>query len=133
MPKAEFDIGFYIPNSPLNRIVMKLSEQAVSAIARALINDHNALSKSLAFWTAPGRAKRLSGRHVEAIARDLRENADALIQLADSIAPLAQATRRLRIHHQTRLDKSDRNRTRPSTQAEISRSIPSLTITSCCS
>jgi len=66
---------------------MKLSEQAVSAIARALINDHKTLSKSLAFWTAPGRAKQLAGRHVEAIARDLRENADALIELADGIAP----------------------------------------------
>lgn len=66
---------------------MTLSETTISAIARALLNDRKALSKSLAFWTASGRAKQLAGRHVEAITRDLRENASALVELADGIAP----------------------------------------------
>lgn len=66
---------------------MTLSETTISAIARALLNDRKALSKSLAFWTASGRAKQLAGRHIEAITRDLCENASALIELADGIAP----------------------------------------------
>lgn len=66
---------------------MTLSEQTISAIARALLNDRKALSKSLVFWSASGPAKLLAGQHVEAITRDLRENAFALAELADGLAP----------------------------------------------
>jgi hypothetical protein len=66
---------------------MILSEQTISAIARALLNDRKALSKSLVFWSATGPAKQLAGQHVEAITRDLRENASALVELADTVAP----------------------------------------------
>lgn len=66
---------------------MTLSETTISAIARALLNDRKALSKSLLFWSAPGPAKQLAGQHVDAITRDLRENANALVELADGLAP----------------------------------------------
>lgn len=66
---------------------MTLSETTISAIVRALLNDRKALSKSLAFWSAPGPAKQLAGQHVEAITRDLQENAKSLIELADAVAP----------------------------------------------
>ena len=66
---------------------MTLSETTISAIARALRNDRKALSKSLVFWSAPGRAKQLAGRHVESITRDLQENAIALVELANDAAP----------------------------------------------
>jgi hypothetical protein len=66
---------------------MKFSEKTVGAIARALINDRKALSKSLAFWSAPGRSQQLAGQHVETISRDLQENAGALAELAEAVAP----------------------------------------------
>lgn len=65
---------------------MTLSEQTISAIARALLNDRKALAKSHAYWSAPGR-RRISGQHIEAIARDQRDNALALVELADGLAP----------------------------------------------
>lgn len=65
---------------------MSLSEKTISAIARALLNDRKALDKSLAYWSAPGR-RRVSGKHIAAISRDLRENATALVELADGLAP----------------------------------------------
>ncbi len=66
---------------------MTLSETTISAIARALLNDRKTLAKSLAFWGSSSRAKQLAGQHVGAITRDLQENAEALIELADAIAP----------------------------------------------
>lgn len=66
---------------------MTLSEKTISAIARALLNDRKALSKSLAFWSSSGPAKQLAGQHVDAITRDLNENANALVELANGPAP----------------------------------------------
>lgn len=66
---------------------MNLSEKAVSAIVRALLNDRKTLLKSLVFWNARGPAKQLARQHVEAITRDLSENANALAELADGVAP----------------------------------------------
>ncbi|MFC5551779.1 hypothetical protein [Massilia aerilata] len=66
---------------------MTLSETTISAIARALLNDRKALSKSLVFWSAPGRTKQLADQHVDAIDRDLQENASALVELANGAAP----------------------------------------------
>jgi FPC/CPF motif-containing protein YcgG len=66
---------------------MTLSETTIGAITRALLNDRKALSKSLVFWSAPGPAKLLAGQHVHAIDRDLRENASALVELANNLAP----------------------------------------------
>jgi hypothetical protein len=66
---------------------MTLSETTISAIARALLNDRKALSKSLVFWNSPGPAKQLAGQHINAITRDLRENAGALVELANGVAP----------------------------------------------
>lgn len=66
---------------------MTLSEQTISAIARALLNDRKTLAKSLVFWNATSARQQLAGRHVDAITRDLRDNADALVELADGLAP----------------------------------------------
>lgn len=65
---------------------MTLSEQSVSAIARALLNDRRALAESLEFWSASGRARRYPNRHA-AIVADLDENASALAELAEVFAP----------------------------------------------
>lgn len=65
---------------------MTLSEQTVSAIARALLNDRKALAESLEFWSDPGRARRYPNRHA-AIVADLDENASALAELAEQFAP----------------------------------------------
>jgi hypothetical protein len=66
---------------------MTLSEQTISAIARALLNDRKALAKSLAFWNVTSSRQQLAGQHVESITRDLKENACALVELADGPAP----------------------------------------------
>lgn len=66
---------------------MKLSEQTVSAIARALLNDRKKISEDMAFWNGRIRAG-LTGKHyVNELTANLQENANALIELADSIAP----------------------------------------------
>lgn len=65
---------------------MTLSEQSVSAIARALLNDRKTLVESLEFWSDPGRARRYPNRHA-AIVADLDENASALAELAEGFAP----------------------------------------------
>jgi hypothetical protein len=66
---------------------MKLSETTVSSIVRALLHDRKSLSKSLGFWNVPGPRQGIAGTHVDAITRDLRDNAKALAELADEIAP----------------------------------------------
>ena len=65
---------------------MTLSEEAVSAIARALLNDRKTLDDSLAFWSAPGRMRRYPNSSA-AISDELRENASALAELANAFAP----------------------------------------------
>lgn len=66
---------------------MTFSEKTIGAIARALLNDRKALSKSLAFWSIPGPRQQIAGQHVAAITRDMAENAGALVELGDGVAP----------------------------------------------
>lgn len=66
---------------------MTLSEQTISAIARALLNDRRALSTGRAFWGDPGLRAHIARQHLESISRDLLENARALSELANSCAP----------------------------------------------
>ena len=65
---------------------MTLSEQSISAIARALLNERKALDESLWFWSAPGRIRRYPHSGA-AISHELHENARALTDLADAHAP----------------------------------------------
>lgn len=66
---------------------MTLSEQTISAIARALLNDRRALSTGRAYWGDPGLRQQIARQHLESLSRDLLENAQALVELADSCAP----------------------------------------------
>lgn len=61
---------------------MKLSEHTISAIARALLDARRDLSKQLAYW----RECQYTA-HVDLVTTELRENANALAELADAIAP----------------------------------------------
>lgn len=65
---------------------MILSEQTISAVVRALLSDRKVLLKSHAYWSAPGR-RRIAGQHVDAVNRDLSENARALAEIAEGLAP----------------------------------------------
>lgn len=65
---------------------MTLSEQSISAIARALLNERKALDESLSFWSTPGRIRRYPHSGA-AINHELHENASALVELADAHAP----------------------------------------------
>lgn len=65
---------------------MTLSEQSISAIARALLNERKALDESLAFWSTPGRIRRYPHSGA-AISHELHENASALAELANAHAP----------------------------------------------
>jgi hypothetical protein len=58
------------------------TEHAISAIARALLNDRRDLSLQLAYWQGHGYAG-----HARVITAELQANADALTELADAIAP----------------------------------------------
>lgn len=64
---------------------MTLSEQTISAIARALLNERKALDESLAFWSTPGRTRRYPHSGA-AISHELHENASALVELAEAHA-----------------------------------------------
>ncbi len=61
---------------------MKLTEHAISAIVRALLNDRRDLSVQLAYWQGHGYAG-----HARVINAELRANADALTELAAIVAP----------------------------------------------
>jgi len=61
---------------------MKLSEHTISAIARALLDARRDLSKQLTYWR-----ERQYTAYVDLITTDLRVNANALTELADTIAP----------------------------------------------
>jgi hypothetical protein len=58
------------------------TEQTVSAIARALLNDRRDLSTQLAYWKVQGYAG-----HARFISAELKANADALTELAAAVAP----------------------------------------------
>jgi hypothetical protein len=61
---------------------MRFSERAISAIARALLNDRRDLSTQFAYWKEQGYEG-----HARSINTELQANSDALKELADTIAP----------------------------------------------
>jgi hypothetical protein len=65
---------------------MSLSETSISAIASALLHERDRLSAELAFWSeCPRRADR--ARYCGQIDLSLAENAAALVELANGMAP----------------------------------------------
>lgn len=65
---------------------MTLSERTIGTIARALLNDQQALSKDFAFWSTPDRVIRYPSARA-AVSDLLHENTFALTELADTLAP----------------------------------------------
>lgn len=66
---------------------MKLSEQTISAIVRALLNDRKKIAEDIGFWHGRVQVGLSGAHHLHQMTADLKENAKALIDLADSIAP----------------------------------------------
>ncbi|MDK6079685.1 hypothetical protein [Massilia varians] len=65
---------------------MTLSQRTIGTIARALLNDQQALSKDFAFWSTPERLVRYPEAGA-AVSDLLHESTFALIELADTVAP----------------------------------------------
>lgn len=65
---------------------MALSERTIGTIARALLNDQQALSKDFAFWSTPERLVRYPEAGA-AVSDLLHDSTFALIELADTHAP----------------------------------------------